>query len=71
MVKTRNSIPLTVLIDFEGRELDVCRDAAQRFGKSLHGVRLDTHKGRIHQGGHNKTVPELVERIVAKGEPLA
>ena len=58
-------LPLNVLIDFEGRELDVCREAAHTFGKSLAAVRLDTHKARIHQGGHDQPVPEMVERILA------
>ena len=58
-------VPLTVLIDFEGHELDVCREAARAFGKDFSGVRLDTHGGRIHQGGHADPVPELVERILS------
>ncbi len=59
-------IPLTVLIDFEGRELDVCREAVARFGNELHAVRLDTHGGRVHQGGHAEPVPELVEQVLAR-----
>lgn len=43
-------IPLTVLIDFEGKELDVCTEAYKTFGKDLYAVRLDTHGGRICQG---------------------
>ncbi len=58
-------IPLTVLIDFEGREQDVCREAYATFGDKLHAVRLDTHGGRVHQGGSAKAVPALVERILA------
>jgi len=58
-------VPLTVLIDFEGRELDVCREAVARFGPALHAVRLDTHGGRVHQGGHEKPLQELVDRILA------
>jgi nicotinate phosphoribosyltransferase len=61
-------IPLTVLIDFEGRELDVCREAAQAFGKKLAAVRIDTHGARLHQGGHAQPVPELVERIMGVAE---
>ncbi|KPK78183.1 MAG: hypothetical protein AMJ79_00420 [Phycisphaerae bacterium SM23_30] len=57
-------IPLTVLIDFEGRELDIAQQAARTFGASLFAVRIDTHGGRVHQGGHEKPVPELVEGIL-------
>jgi nicotinate phosphoribosyltransferase len=59
-------IPLTVLIDFEGRELDVCRDAFKRFGDDLHAVRLDTCGERLHQGGHETPQPALVDRILAR-----
>lgn len=58
--------PLNVLIDFEGRELDVCREAAETFGNQLSAVRLDTHGGRVCQGCHEDPVPELVERILAQ-----
>ncbi len=58
-------VPLTVLIDFEGRELDVCREAVREFGDAFFAVRLDTHGGRVHQGGHDTPVAELVDRIVA------
>lgn len=61
-------VPLTVLIDFEGRELDVCREAFAAFGNALHAVRIDTHGGRVHQGGHEKPVLELVERIMGCAE---
>lgn len=44
-------IPLTVLTDYEGREMDVIREAVAVFGEKLYAVRLDTHGGRIHQGG--------------------
>ncbi len=57
-------VPLTVLIDFEGRELDVCREAARAFGERLYAVRLDTHGGRIHQGGHARSDAKMVERIL-------
>jgi len=63
-LETFPEIPFTVLIDFEGRELDVCREAARVFGEKLSAVRIDTHGGRIHQGGHTKPVPELVKRIM-------
>lgn len=43
--------PLTVLTDYEGRELDVAREAVETFGEKLAAVRLDTHGGRVHQGG--------------------
>jgi len=43
-------IRLTVLIDFEGKELDVCKAAFEEFGEDLYAVRLDTHGGRICQG---------------------
>ena len=58
-------IPLNVLIDFEGRELDVCREAADLFGSDLFAVRIDTHGGRVHQGGHDQPVPDLVKRIMS------
>ncbi|HUU96581.1 MAG TPA: hypothetical protein VM487_12645 [Phycisphaerae bacterium] len=61
-------IPFTVLIDFEGRELDVCREAARLFGEKLSAVRLDTHGGRTHQGGHAEPVPELVKRIMTTAD---
>ncbi len=59
-------VPLTVLIDFEGRELDVCREAAQAFGKQLQAVRVDTHGGRIHQGGHARPEAAMVRRITER-----
>jgi nicotinate phosphoribosyltransferase len=58
-------IPLTALIDFEGRELDACRQAYKRFGDQLFAVRIDTGGERVHQGGHAKPQPELVDRILA------
>jgi nicotinate phosphoribosyltransferase len=61
-------VPLTVLTDFEGRELDVCREAFERFGSELHAVRLDTSGSRVHQGGHDRPVKELVDRILARAE---
>jgi len=57
-------IPLTVLIDFEGREMDVAREAARVFGRALFAVRIDTHGGRLHQGGHEKPVSELIQHIL-------
>jgi nicotinate phosphoribosyltransferase len=61
-------IPLTVLIDFEGRELDIACEAARVFGDALYAVRLDTSGDRIHQGGHDKTVPELMKYILTRSE---
>ncbi|MCH7700411.1 MAG: hypothetical protein IID37_01870 [Planctomycetes bacterium] len=58
-------LPLTMLIDFEGRELDACRDAYRRFGDELYAVRLDTHGNRIHQGGTDEADPKLVEKVLA------
>jgi nicotinate phosphoribosyltransferase len=57
-------IPLTVLIDFEGRELDVAREAVEVFRDALFAVRIDTHGARVHQGGHEKPVAELMEHIM-------
>ncbi len=59
-------IALNVLIDFEGSELEVCREAAGAFGKDLAAVRIDTHGGRVHQGGHEDSVPELVQHILSR-----
>ncbi|MDX2199229.1 MAG: hypothetical protein SF069_09700 [Phycisphaerae bacterium] len=59
-------VPLTVLIDFEGRELDVCREAARVFGPRLAAVRLDTHGGRVHQGGHTEPDRAFVERVAGR-----
>jgi nicotinate phosphoribosyltransferase len=42
--------PITVLVDYEGRELDVAQQAFEVFGEKLFAVRLDTHGGRQHQG---------------------
>jgi len=42
--------PITVLVDYEGKELDVTRQAFEFFGKKLFAVRLDTHGGRNMQG---------------------
>ena len=62
------SIPLTVLIDFEGRELEIAREAVRVFGKELFAVRIDTHGGRVHQGGHEQPVAALVEEIIGRAE---
>jgi nicotinic acid phosphoribosyltransferase len=43
-------IPLVLLIDFEGREEDVIRQAVDVLGDQLAGIRLDTHGARFFQG---------------------
>lgn len=53
--------PITVLVDYEGRELDVAKQAFEVFGDKLFAVRLDTHGGRKHQG----TKPELGNEAAA------
>ncbi len=42
-------LPLTVLTDYEGMEMDVIREAVDTFGDKLYAVRLDTHGGRVCQ----------------------
>jgi nicotinate phosphoribosyltransferase len=42
--------PIIVLVDYEGRELDVAAQAYEVFGEKLFAVRLDTHGERWHQG---------------------
>ncbi len=59
-------VPLTVLIDFEGRERDICSQAVSRFGRDLYAVRLDTAANRIHQGGHEKPTRTLEMRILSQ-----
>ncbi len=61
-----SEVPLTVLIDFEGRERDICSQAVSRFGRDLHAVRLDTAANRIHQGGHEKPTRTLEMRILSQ-----
>lgn len=39
------------LPDFEGKEQDVIRKLAAIYGSRLKVIRLDTHGGRVHQGG--------------------
>jgi len=58
-------VPLTVLLDFEGRERDVCVEAVRRFGTALHAVRLDTPGERVHQGGHAEPVRALGMRVLS------
>ncbi len=42
--------PITILVDYEGRELDVATQAWNLFGDRLFAVRLDTHGDRYMQG---------------------
>jgi len=64
-------VPLTVLIDYEGRERDVVAEAVRRFGSSLYAVRLDTCGNRVHQGGHEKTERALEMRILSQAADRA
>ncbi len=64
-------VPLTVLIDFEGRERDTVAEAVRRFGSSLYAVRLDTSANRVHQGGHEKTERALEMRILSQASDRA
>ncbi|GMV97789.1 MAG: hypothetical protein HRF43_19840 [Phycisphaerae bacterium] len=59
-------VPLTVLLDFEGCERDVCAEAVARFGSALEAVRLDTPANRIHQGGHDRPTRALEMRILSQ-----
>ncbi|UCD29073.1 MAG: hypothetical protein JSV03_00895, partial [Planctomycetota bacterium] len=61
-------VPLTILIDYEGRERDVCGEAVQRFGSELQAVRLDVPANRIHQGGHQKPTRTLEMRILSQAD---
>lgn len=45
--------PITVLVDYEGQELDVAEQAFEVFGDQLFAVRLDTHGERNMQGTFN------------------
>lgn len=58
--------PLTVLLDFEGRERDVVAQAVERFGSSLYAVRLDTPGNRVCQGCHEGPVRALEMRILSQ-----
>ena len=44
---------ITVLVDYEGRDMDVAKQAFNLFGDKLFAVRLDTHGGRQMQGTLN------------------
>ena len=59
-------VPLTVLVDFEGRERDICAEAVNRFGDRLSAVRLDVAGNRIHQGGHETPDRALEMRILSQ-----
>ena len=59
-------LPLTVLVDYEGRELDVCVEAVERFGDDLHAVRLDTAGSRVHEGGSETTDRAMEMRILSQ-----
>ena len=62
-------LPLTVLTDYEGMEMDVIREAVDTFGDKLYAIRLDTHGGRVHQGGSenwHKFSGEACREIVQK-----
>lgn len=58
--------PITVLVDYEGHELDVAKQAFEVFGDKLFGVRLDTHGGRQHQGTKDLSDFSLIESYFAK-----
>lgn len=64
-------VPLTVLVDFEGRERDVVAEAVHRFGQDLYAVRLDTAGNRVHQGGHDKPDRALEMRILSRADNRA
>ncbi len=48
---------ITVLVDYEGRELYVAEQAFEVFGEKLFAVRLDTHGGRNMQGTATREDP--------------
>ncbi len=64
-------VPLTLLIDFEGRERDVVADAVQRLGSQLSAIRLDTGGQRVHQGGHEGVDRALEMRILSESRDRA
>jgi len=65
------TIPLTVLVDFEGRERDIVAEAVTRFGSELHAVRLDVPSNRIAQGGHEKPDRAMEMRVLSQAEDRA
>ncbi len=64
-------VPLTVLLDFEGREREICAEAVRRFGYQLSAVRIDTPASRIIQGGHEKVTRSLEMRVLSQGRDRA
>lgn len=59
-------VSLTVFLDDQGRERDICAEAVKRFGSSLYGVRLAVPATRVHQGGHAKADRALEMRILSQ-----
>ncbi|MCL2330353.1 MAG: hypothetical protein FWC56_03525 [Phycisphaerae bacterium] len=59
-------VPLTVLVDYEGREKETVAEAVQRFHSDLFAVRLDTPGNRVFQGGHEKPDRALEMRILSR-----
>ncbi len=64
-------VPLTVLLDFEGREREVCAAAVRAFGDQLAAVRLDVPGNRVHQGGHAQPQRALEMRILSQVQDRA
>jgi nicotinate phosphoribosyltransferase len=64
-------VPLTILIDFEGRERDICAEAITRFGSLLQAVRLDVPENRIAQGCHEKRDRALEMRVLSQANDRA
>ena len=50
--KVHPDIPLTVLMDTFGTELDDAKVLVEYWGETLYGGRIDTHGGRLCQGCH-------------------
>lgn len=57
---------LVVSLGLDAREREMCKVAVERFGSSLHGVRLATPAGVIHQGGHEQIPRALEMRILSQ-----
>jgi nicotinate phosphoribosyltransferase len=53
--------PITVLVDYEGKELEVAKQALEIFGDQLFAVRLDTNSGRQMQGTYSLPKPNTHE----------
>lgn len=59
--------PITILVDYEGKELDVAKQAYEIFGDKLFAVRLDTHGGRNMQGtGTHSSFQEAIKYLDTK-----